>query len=526
MTRYLRVMRDEYNPVSLPASFLPVYGLDEILRSDFSAKSLRPNLKSFSNPSLACGAYRSAKFINLAEDGQKYPREKKQRLFLNLQERIQFFLADLCRLIFRGFPAGSRCFPGRFQSLRKAFDVLLKEAFLGGGIRRVHKAQGLFYTYRYLLFHFNYFLNKNTISVKGCQDFVAVMDMKILAAGRKNNTTKEISGQSGVSGNSQKSLSLLQVPRKISQLLQWTSFYLSSGSLLGHTNIPNTNNAKPPRIIDILIAKVKLIKDSLITIADSNNTHILPRTSAINSLRESFSNFIIEFSSLANNVAHRLIFVKKEYTRRWRSRNERLKAVMDMKNLTAGQKNNTVREINGQSGDAGDNLEILSDLQEAQKISQSLSGLPFYFSGQVLCFVYVSQSKLSPANLQESLLLLLSFPLFVTPFFWIYKYTYKNKQSAQNTDDYSQRKYKLSEKITCESNHKNTFSNICYSFGDELYLMIYRIFHQIKYIIDFNFCQAKSANWLLRFCLIPRKLLRNLRWYNFEQHNVRNVPLG
>jgi len=392
------------------------------------------------------------------------------------------------------------------------------------------------------------------------------MDMKNLTTGQKNNTTRKVIGRGGVSDNNQKSLSRLQVPQKILQLLQWTSFYLSSESLLGHINIPNTNNAKPPRIIDVLIVKLKLIKDSLITIADNNNTHILPKTSSINSLRESFSNFIIELFSSAqilpqtyknvngkfvNNftlfriISHsffpkffsgstqffyNLFFTHIKNGRRIFSNHfskffelffkflsffhidhllskcnifakgcQDFVAVMDMKNLIAERKNNIAGEIIGQSGDAGDSLEILSGPQEAQKISQLLSGLSSYFSGQVLFYVCDFRTESSISRRQGLPKTLLSFPLLFSSFFRIHNYAAKNKHNAYYTNYYSPTNWKSFVKIACESYNKNGFSNICNRFGYKFFLIILRAIHYIKYIIRFNFCQAKSANWLLRF---------------------------
>ena len=134
---------------------------------------------------------------------------------------------------------------------------------------------------------------------------------------RANELQELINGQGGVSGDSQKILSQPQVLERMLQLLAQISFYLSSLlSLLGHITIPNTKNSNPREIIVNLIENVNLIKDSLTTIADNNNTQRLPSTVDINSLRESLSKLATDLSFLKEIIAQNQAEVKKDDTKK------------------------------------------------------------------------------------------------------------------------------------------------------------------------------------------------------------------
>lgn len=150
MIRYLRVTLDEYNPASLPRSFLPRYGFVEILRSAFSAMLLSPALINLSILSFAWGVYWSVKFINLAGYARKYPYVRKPCLCLCPEEQTQFDLIDFYRLKFQDFLIKIHNFLSGFETSKESSGVLSKKLFLEAEMRHVQIPRELFDTYCYL----------------------------------------------------------------------------------------------------------------------------------------------------------------------------------------------------------------------------------------------------------------------------------------------------------------------------------------------------------------------------------------
>ena len=162
ITRYLRVILDEYNPSNLPCSFLPKYGLNEILSSALSAIFLRPVLNSFCRPCLASGEYSSAKFIDLAEDGRRCLYERRFFSLYFLRRTGSCSIA-FCHSEFPRSPKETHNHPLGSQVLTGAFDVLVNKLFLMAGICRVQKQPEWSEPYYHLQ-------NKFITGVNICQD--------------------------------------------------------------------------------------------------------------------------------------------------------------------------------------------------------------------------------------------------------------------------------------------------------------------------------------------------------------------
>src|SRR3989338_356027 len=162
ITRYLRVIRAECKPSNLPVNFLPLYGLAEILRIDFSAMCLRPALLKSPMPSFAWGEYWRMKFIDWAGGAQRCQREKKFCPFLPLEARSVSGLIVSGHSGFLNSLIGSHSLLWGFEALKGVFGVLSGIFSLTAGICRVRIPRVWFDTYYYLL-------NKFTIPDNNCQ---------------------------------------------------------------------------------------------------------------------------------------------------------------------------------------------------------------------------------------------------------------------------------------------------------------------------------------------------------------------
>ena len=163
ITRYLRVILAEYKPSNLPTSFLPKYGLVEILRSVLSAIFLRPALNNFCKPALACGEYSSAKVIDSAEDGQKCLYGKESFFSSGFLRQTGSYSIAFCHSEFQESPVETRSHLWEYPALKGSFYVLVNKLFLAAGIHRVQKQQELSEPY----FHLQ---NKSTTGDGFCQE--------------------------------------------------------------------------------------------------------------------------------------------------------------------------------------------------------------------------------------------------------------------------------------------------------------------------------------------------------------------
>ena len=162
ITRYRRVIRAEYRPSNLPVNFLPLYGLAEILRMDFSAMCLRPALIKSPMPSFACGEYWRMKFIDWAGDAQRCRSERRFYSFSHLEARSVSGLIVSGHSGFLNSLIRPHSLLWVFEALKGIFGVLSGIFSLAAGICRVRIQRVWFDTYYYLL-------NKFTIPDNNCQ---------------------------------------------------------------------------------------------------------------------------------------------------------------------------------------------------------------------------------------------------------------------------------------------------------------------------------------------------------------------
>ena len=162
ITRYRRVIRAECKPSNLPVNFLPLYGLAEILRIDFSAICLRPALVKSLMPSFAWGEYWRMKFIDWAGDAQRCRSERRFYSFSHLEARSVSGLIVSGHSGFLNSLIGHRSLLWVFEALKGVFGVLLGIFSLAAGIFRVRIQRVWSDTFYYLQ-------NKFTILYTNCQ---------------------------------------------------------------------------------------------------------------------------------------------------------------------------------------------------------------------------------------------------------------------------------------------------------------------------------------------------------------------